>query len=76
MERPSDRKLSHLHQTPTASSTISQSDSTSIQNSFQVSALSISLPESGSAIRGTAEKFAADLVTGSGLGSCRLTRHL
>ena len=66
MENRRDGKPANLQQAPTQSRATSQSASISAQDSFQVTAPSISLPKGGGAIRGIGEKFAANPVTGTG----------
>lgn len=66
MESRRDRTPVDQPQAPTPSRASSQSASVPAQDSFQVSAPSISLPKGGGAIRGIGEKFAANPVTGTG----------
>jgi hypothetical protein len=66
MENRSFGKSTDQQQTRAASGAFSQPDSASAQDSFRVTAPSVSLPKGGGAIRGIGEKFAANPVTGTG----------
>lgn len=66
MQSRCDRTPVDQPQAPTPSRASSQSASAPVQDSFQVSAPSISLPKGGGAIRGIGEKFPANPVTGTG----------
>jgi len=66
VETRRDGKPAGLPQAPTPSRISSQSASAPPQDSFQVTAPTISLPKGGGAIRGIGEKFAANPVTGTG----------
>ena len=66
MENRSFGKSTNQQETRATSGTVSQPDSTSTKDSFQISAPTISLPKGGGAIRGMGEKFAANPVTGTG----------
>ncbi len=66
METRRDGKPADPQRVPPPSRTASQSASAPPQDSFQVTAPSISLPKGGGAIRGIGEKFAANPVTGTG----------